>query len=152
MKGKGKRGGSFITVSALRSFGKTSSKLVTIGNLREPEPFMGRDPKKLKPFLFQCRSYFQGSSKFEDNSKIVTFALSYLRDVAQEWFKPGLSGLTNIYPQWLDSWDLFVQNNFGPFDKSADVEHKLTNLRMKDSQCICQGNLQSKRRKTLERV
>ena len=95
-------------VSTLRSFGKTSSKPGTIGNLREPEPFTGRDPKKLKPFLFHCQLYFWGSSKFEDDSKRVTFALSYLQDVAQEWFKPGLSGLTDIYPQWLDSWDLFV--------------------------------------------
>ena len=81
-------------VSALRSFGKSSSKPGTIGNLREPEPFMGRDPKKLKPFLFQCWLYFWGSSKFEDDSKRVTFALSYLWDMAQEWFEPGLSGLT----------------------------------------------------------
>ena len=29
-----------------------------------------------------------------------------------------------------------LQNNFGPFNESADVEHKLTNLQMKDSQCI----------------
>ena len=33
-------------VSALRSFGKTSSKPGTIGNLREPEPFTGRDPSQ----------------------------------------------------------------------------------------------------------
>ena len=49
-------------VSTLRSFGKTSSKLGTIGNLREPEPFTGRDPNKLKPFLFQCWLYFWGLS------------------------------------------------------------------------------------------
>jgi hypothetical protein len=125
-------------VSALRSFGK-SSKPETIGKLREPEPFTGKDPKKLKPFLFQCRLYFRGSSEFQDDTKRVTFALSYLRDVAQEWFEPGLSGLTDTYPPWLDSWDLFVdelQNNFGPFDESADVEHELTNLRMKDTQRI----------------
>ena len=100
---------------------------------------MGRDLKKLKGFIFQCRLYFWGSSEFEDDSKRVTFALSYLRDIAQEWFKPGISGITDNYPEWLDSWDLFVeelQNNFGPFDESADVEHKLTNLRMKDSQWI----------------
>ena len=126
-------------VSALRSFGKTSLKLGTIGNLREPEPFTGRDPKKLKPFLFQCWLYFWGSSEFEDNAKRVTFALSYLQDVAQEWFEPGLSGLTDIYPPWLDSWDLFVdelQSNFGFFNESTNVEHKLTNLWMKDTQCI----------------
>ena len=59
--------------------------------------------------------------------------------MAQEWFEPEISGLTDDYPEWLDNWDLFVdelQNNFGPFDESANVEHKLTNLRMKDSQCI----------------
>ena len=62
----------------------------------------------------------------------VTFALSYLWDVAQEWFKPRISGITDDYHKWLDSWDLFVdklQNDFGPFDESADIKHKLTNVR-----------------------
>ena len=92
-----------------------------------------------KGFIFQCCLYFWGLSEFEDNSKRVTFALSYLQDVAQEWFEPGISSITDDYPEWLDSWDLFVeelQNNFGPFDESTDVEHELTNLQMKDSQCI----------------
>ena len=100
---------------------------------------MGKDPKKLKTFLMQCRLYFWGSSEFEDDTKRVIFAVSYLQDVAQEWFEPGLSGLTNTYPDWLDSWDAFVdelQTNFSPFDKSANVEHDLTNLQMKDTQCI----------------
>ena len=117
-------------VSALRSFGKPS-KSDTVGKLREPDPFTGKDPKKLKPFLFQCRLYFWGSSDFDDNTKKVTFALSYLRDVAQELFEPGLSGLTDTYPLWLDNWNAFVdelQTNFGPFDESADIEHDLTNL------------------------
>ena len=59
--------------------------------------------------------------------------------MAQEWFEPRISGLTDNYPEWLDNWDLFVdelQNNFGPFDESTNVEHELTNLWMKDSQCI----------------
>ena len=94
-------------VSALRSFGKPL-KSETVGKLREPEPFRGKDSKKLKPFLFQCRLYFQGSSDFDDNTKKITFAWSYLWDVAQEWFEPGLSGLTDTYPLWLDNWDSFV--------------------------------------------
>ena len=65
-------------VSTLRTFGNPSSKSRNIGKIKEPETFMGRDPKKLKAFIFQCCLYFQGSSKFEDNSKRVTFALSYL--------------------------------------------------------------------------
>jgi hypothetical protein len=55
------------------------------GKLSEPEPFTGKDPKKLKAFIFQCQLYFQNSD-FDSDSKKVTFALSYLRDVAQEWF------------------------------------------------------------------
>ena len=126
-------------VSTLRTFRNPSSKSGNIGRTKEPETFMGRDPKKLKAFIFQCCLYFWGLSEFEDDSKRVTFALSYLQDIAQEWFEPGISGITDNYPKWLDSWDLFVeelQNNFGPFDKSADIEHKLTNLQMKDSQHI----------------
>ena len=59
--------------------------------------------------------------------------------MAQEWFEPRISSLTDNYPEWLDNWDLFVdklQNNFGPFDESTNVKHELTNLQMKDSQCI----------------
>ena len=77
----------------------------------------------------QCHLYFWGSSNFEDGSRRVTFALSYLRDIAQEWFKPRLLGLTDNYPEWLDDWDLFVselKNNFGPFDESADIKHELS--------------------------
>jgi Retrotransposon gag protein len=120
--------------SAIKSIGKTS-----VGNVRVPEPFTGKDPKKLKPFIFQCLLYFRSSPDLQDDSKRVTFALSYLRDVAQEWFEPGISGLTEEFPPWLDNWDLFVeqlQTNFGPYDETADVEHELMNLRMKDTQRI----------------
>ena len=126
-------------ISALKSFGGSSSKAGNIGQIREPEPFSGKDLTKLKAFLFQCHLYFRGLSDFEDGSRRVTFALSYLWDVAQEWFEPRISGLTDNYPEWLDNWNLFVdelQNNFGPFDKSTNVKHELTNLWMKDSQCI----------------
>ena len=120
-------------ISALRTFGNPSLKSRNIGRIKKPKTFTGRDLKKLKGFIFQCCLYLWGLPEFEDDSKRVTFALSYLRDVAQEWFKPRISSIADNYPKWLESWDLFVeelQNNFGPFDKSTDVEHKLTNLRM----------------------
>ena len=82
-------------ISTLKSFGGSSSKAGNIGQIQEPEPFSGKDLTKLKAFLFQCHLYFQGSSDFEDGSKRVTFALSYLRDMAQEWFEPRISGLTD---------------------------------------------------------
>ena len=48
------------------------------GNFGEPKPFTGCKYKKLKTFLFQCQLYFWSSSKFQDDSKWVTFALSYI--------------------------------------------------------------------------
>ena len=38
-------------VSALKSFGGSSSKAGNIGRIREPEPFSGKDPTKLKAFF-----------------------------------------------------------------------------------------------------
>jgi hypothetical protein len=72
------------------------------GKFREPEPFTGKDPKKLKAFIFQCQLYFCNSD-FDSDSKKVTFALLYLRDVAQEWFEPSISGPTNEPLEWFDN-------------------------------------------------
>ena len=56
-------------ISALKSFGGSSSKAGNIGWIQEPEPFSGKDPTKLKAFLFQCHLYFWGLSDFEDGSR-----------------------------------------------------------------------------------
>jgi Domain of unknown function (DUF4939) len=105
------------------------------GKLREPEPFTGKDPKKLKAFIFQCQLYLHNPD-FDSDSKKVTFALSYIRDVAQEWFEPSISGLTNEPLEWSNNWETFLDElctNFGPYNKTGDAEHELTNLRMRDS-------------------
>jgi hypothetical protein len=68
-------------VRAIKKLGKMKSDA---GKLHEPEPFTGKDPKKLKAFIFQCQLYFRNSD-FDSDSKKVTFVLSYLWDVAQEW-------------------------------------------------------------------
>ena len=109
-------------------------------NVKEPEPFSGKDPKKLKSFLLQCRLCFRDRpTAFSKDSKKVNFALSYLKDTAQDWFEPGLSGLTEEIPVWLDDWDAFVEEletNFGPYDQSGDAENELMTLKMKDSQRV----------------
>jgi hypothetical protein len=61
-------------VLAIKKLGKMKSDA---GRLREPEPFTGKDPKKLKSFIFQCQLYFWNSD-FDSDSKKVTFVLSYL--------------------------------------------------------------------------
>jgi len=67
-------------VSAIKALRKNAAKS---GKVREPEPFNGQDPKKLKTFILQCHLYFQGSSNsFQDEACHITFATSYLQDVA----------------------------------------------------------------------
>jgi hypothetical protein len=108
------------------------------GKLREPKPFTRKDPKKLKAFIFQCQLYFRNLD-FDSDSRRVTFALSYLQDVAQEWFEPGISGLTDEPPEWFDNWEAFLdelRTSFGPYNKTGDAEHKLTNLHMRDNQRV----------------
>jgi Retrotransposon gag protein len=122
-------------VLAIKKLGKMKSDA---GKLREPELFTEKDPKKLKAFIFQCQLYVRNSD-FNSNSRKVTFALSYLWDVAQEWFKPGISGLTDECPEWFDNWEAFLDElhtNFGPYNKTGDAEHELTNLRMRDNQHV----------------
>ena len=135
-------------LSTVKSLGKSPSKPEVIGKLREPETFTSKDPKWLKPFLFQCKLYFWNLPEtFWDNSTKVNFALSYLRDVAQEWFEPGISGELDEILDWIDNWNFFVdelQTNFGPFDKVGDVEHELVNLRMKSNQQISEYLVQFK--------
>jgi Retrotransposon gag protein len=122
-------------VLAIKKLGKMKSDT---GKLCEPETFTEKDPKKLKAFIFQCQLYFRNSD-FESDSRKVTFMLSYLWDVAQEWFEPGISGLTDELVEWFDNWEAFLdelRTDFGPYNETGDAIHELTNLCMRDSQCI----------------
>jgi Retrotransposon gag protein len=122
-------------VRAIKKLGKMKSDA---GKLREPESFTRKDPKKLKAFIFQCQLYFCNSD-FDSDSEKVTFVLSYLWDVAQEWFEPGISGLINKPLEWFDNWEAFLDElhtNFGPYNETGDAEHELTNLCMRDNQHV----------------
>jgi Retrotransposon gag protein len=120
-------------VLAIKKLGKMKSDA---GKLRKPEPFTRKDPKKLKAFIFQCQLYFQNSD-FDSDFRKVIFALSYLWDVAQEWFESGISGLINKPLEWFDNWEALLDElctNFGPYDEIGDAKHELTNLHMRDNQ------------------
>ena len=59
--------------------------------VHEPNTFDGTDSKKLRTFLVQCELNFQDRLKafWTDHAK-VTYAQSYLKGMALEWFKPDL--------------------------------------------------------------
>ena len=108
----------------------------------EPDTFDGTDSKKLHTFLVQCELNFQDQPKafWTDHAK-VTFAQSYLKGMALEWFKPDLLGFADpdARPYWMSDWQEFVielQTTFGPHDPVANAEHQLDHLHMKDTHCI----------------
>ena len=75
-----------------------------------------------------------------DRSKI-TFAQSYLKGMALEWFELDLLDTGDPANRlcWMDNWIAFIaelQSTFGPHNPVADAEHQLDHLQMKDGHCV----------------
>jgi hypothetical protein len=109
--------------------------------VREPDTFDGSDPRKLRAFFVQCELNFQSKPRaFRTDRAKVTFAQSYLKGMALEWFEPDLlSGDDYNHPDWMDDYSEFMlelQTNFGPHDPVGDAEMQLEQLYMRDGQRI----------------
>ena len=106
--------------------------------VREPDVFDGLDTCKLQPFLVQCTLNFRNRpDTFSTDSAKVTFALSYPKGTALDWFKPSLTSSLN--PAWLDDYSNSVselRKNFGLHNPKAEAKADLENLHMCDNQCI----------------
>jgi hypothetical protein len=110
---------------------------------KEPDTFDGSDPKKLNNFILLCSLYFRSSSSYDEDEAKVTFALSFLRGTALEFFEPSLLSPDDV-PDWLEDWSVFVntlRTNFGPLDPTADAEDSLDNLKMRENQRILKYNV-----------
>ena len=55
---------------------------------KEPDTFDSSDPRKLNSFILQCKLFFADNDNYSDDHAKVTFALSYLRGTALEFFEP----------------------------------------------------------------
>ena len=74
--------------------------------LREPDPFDGSDPRKLRTFILQCKLDFRDRKEaFEDDSDKVNYVLSYLKGTALDCFESAI--LDPIEPLWLSDFDDF---------------------------------------------
>src|SRR5882724_2829807 len=86
--------------------------------LREPDTFDGSDPRKLHTFILQCKLNFRDRKDlFEDEAAKVNYALSYLKGIALDCFKPAL--LDSNPPKWLSDFNVFIEeleSNFGSYD------------------------------------
>jgi hypothetical protein len=122
----------------------TQKNSVTKGSkakVQEPDMFDGSDPQKLWAFFVQCKLNFQNKPRaFCSDQAKVTFAQSYLKGMALEWFEPDLlSGDLNDQPDWMDDYSAFMlelQTNFGPHDPVGDAEMQLKQLYMRNGNRI----------------
>jgi Domain of unknown function (DUF4939) len=112
--------------------------------IKEPDTFDGSDPRKLNNFILQCNLFFRSSSAYDDDTAKVSFALSYLRGMALDYFEPSIID-ADEFPIWMDNWSAFVRNlriQFGPIDPTADAEDGIDNLKMHDNQHILKYNVE----------
>ncbi len=109
--------------------------------VRDPDTFDGKDPEKLRTFLFQGVLNFRDRpAAFRLDSQKVNYMISYLTGDALGWFEPALVNPDpdNI-PAWVDSYDHFVtelQLNFGTYDPRQDAENEIVALHMTEGQTI----------------
>jgi hypothetical protein len=115
--------------------------------VKVPDTFDGTDPKKLNNFILLCNLYFRNNPSYDDDELKVTFALSYLRGTALEYFEPAILD-SDEAPEWMYSWSGFIstlRTEFGPIDPTADAEDGIDNLKMQDNQHIVKYNVEFNR-------
>ena len=106
-------------------------------SVKEPDQFDGSDQRKLRGFLLQLKLNFRAKKRsFQSDSDKVTYALSFLKGTALDYFEPYLTDNPDQEPAWLNNYDEFVEElmiNFCPYNQVADAEVELEQLVMKDN-------------------
>ena len=99
----------------------------------KPDPFDGSDSRKLRTFLLQLNLVFRSSPRtYASDRDKVTYALSYLKGTALEWFEPGLLDHLDE-PDWVSDFSEFedeLKMNFGVYDLVGNAEAQLETLTM----------------------
>jgi len=111
-----------------------------------PNTFSSTEPDKLNNFLFQYCLYFHANlAQFNMDIAKINFAMTYLTEVAQNWFEMGLNQEDQgILQDWLSDWNLFMNElcqHFGLLDPIGEAANMLDNLYMKPSNKISTYNV-----------
>jgi hypothetical protein len=105
--------------------------------LRDPDPFNGKDSKKLRGFLLQCKLKFRAKPEYlHDDTAKVNYVLSFLKETALDYFEPFLIDDPVNEPTWLTNFELFTEElyiYFSPYDQQAKAKIELEQLVMKDN-------------------
>ena len=116
----------------------------SVGKVKEPNTFDSSNPQKLNNFILLCNLYSRNNLSYYDDELKVTFALSFLRGTALEYFEPTILD-SDETPSWMDNWSAFIRTlwtQFGPIDPTADTEDGIENLKMQDNQRIVKYNVE----------
>jgi len=112
---------------------------------RNPEPYDGSDPEKLRAFISQCRLAFRSRPNDFANDQIkITYAVSWLKGTALRWYEPTLDLPDDDLPDYATHWPAFVEAlkaTFGEPDPASAATTKLDNLTMKDHHHIGRYNV-----------
>ena len=112
---------------------------------RDPDPYDGSDPTKLRAFLSQCKLMFRSRPRdFAEDQVKITYAVSWLKGTAQRWYEPNLSLADRDLPDFALFWEDFeeaLKTTFGEPDPVASASYKLDHLVMKEHHHITKYNV-----------
>lgn len=107
-------------------------------SVRPPEKFTGRERSKFRTFIAQVKLVFRANPrKFTRESSKVTYACSYLSDVAFSWYENFVTATNE--PAWFNDFALFeheLEEQFGSINAEAIAERKIHHLKMRPSDTI----------------
>ena len=113
---------------------------------RDPDPYDGSDPTKLRAFISQCRLVFRAPPRdFEEDHVKITYAVSWLTGTAQRWYEPTLALADDELPDFALYWEDFeeaLKTTFGKPDPVASASYKLDQLVMKDTHHVNKYNVE----------
>ena len=113
---------------------------------RDPDPYDGSDPTKLRAFLSQCKLVFQARPyDFDEDQVKITYAVSWLKGTAQRWYEPTLALADDDLPDYAINWDDFeeaLKTTFGEPDPVSSASYKLDQLVMKDTHHVTKYNVE----------
>ena len=103
--------------------------------IKDPEPYDGSSPDKLRNFIFQCNLVFRGrKASFPTEDSKVFYAISYLSGTALEYFEPYVA--SGQEHDFLNNWDSFVKvmtATFGAINPEAAAEAALANVKFPEN-------------------
>ncbi|CDO75868.1 hypothetical protein BN946_scf184672.g1, partial [Trametes cinnabarina] len=107
----------------------STSDTIERNNVRDPDLFDGSNSGQLRVFFAQLELVFKARPRtFNSDEKKVTYALSYLKGTALQWFEPYLlEGDSETPPVFMSDYQAFqdeLRVNFGPYDISGDAEQE----------------------------